>query len=124
MSLEARIELLTSAIIELTAAIGGMQAPAPVAETKKREAPVKKEAEAPNVQPDTTSGEPSAPTGESSSPVLDYDKDVKTVTLALSKSKGPETTKAILAKFDVASAKQLVAGQWADYIAACNEALA
>ena len=145
MSLEARIELLTSAIIKLTAAIGGMQAPAPgSAETllmsdvhaeassalQKSIANVAaRKAEAPNVQTDTTSGQQSAPTGESSSPamdytVLDYDKDVKTITLALSKAKGPETTKAILAKFDVASAKQLVAGQWADYIAACNEALA
>ena len=139
MSLEARIELLTSAIIELTAAIGGMQAPGPFAEAVANPVAISKElnavidaevakanqkAEAPNVQPDTTSGQQSAPTGESSSPALDYDRDVKTITLALSKAKGPETTKAILAKFDVASAKQLVPGQWADYIAACNEAMA
>jgi hypothetical protein len=141
MSLEARIELLTAAVIELTAAIGGMQAPGPVGVkhkvTAKDVSENRTEGESlmgtktrlekegvPNVQPDTTSGEPSAPTGESSSPALDYDKDVKTVTLALSKAKGPETTKAILAEFDVASAKQLVAGQWADYIAACNEAMA
>lgn len=167
MSLEARIEMLTSAIIELTAAIGGMQAPGPVeviapggvskAEIKKAFDAAKEATEAltpqartlhdrlneetPNVQPDTTSGQPSAPTGESFSPevfegteedqkiahdkgLITYNFAVKTITLALSKAKGPETTKAILAKFDVASAKQLVAGQWAAYIEACNEAMA
>jgi hypothetical protein len=144
MSLEARIELLTSAIIELTAAIGGMQAPGQAevkhkvtakdvaknrtegeslmgTKTRLEKEGVRNELPTPV---DTTSGQQSAQTGESSSPALDYDKDVKPITLALSKAKGPETTKAILAKFDVASAKQLVAGQWADYIAACNEALA
>lgn len=148
MSLEAKLELLTAAVIELTASIGAMQAPAaevkiyPNAladgQTKKsagKSAATEKassstaaatESEIPNDQPsstDTTSGEQSAQTGESSSPALDYDKDVKTITFALSKAKGPETTKTILAWFDVASAKQLVVGQWADYIAACNEAL-
>lgn len=136
MSLEARIELLTSAIIELTAAIGVMQAPGPVEKhphlVEHEEALVKRREErqaekaAPNEKPSstaTTSGQLSALTGESSSRELDYDKDVKTITLALSKAKGPEVTKAILAKFDVTSAKQLVAGQWVAYVAACNEAL-
>jgi hypothetical protein len=130
MSLEARIELLTSAIIELTAAIGGMQAPGAItvgsAEIDTRVAEVVPVKELPNEKPsstDTISGQLSALTGESSSRELDYDMDVKTITLALSKAKGPEVTKAILAKFDVTSAKQLVDGQWADYIEACNGAL-
>jgi hypothetical protein len=85
MSLEAKLELLTAAVIELTAAIGAMQAPGPVADgsfytpsetlqkaikVRGTETPVEK---VPNDQPKssaTTSGEPSAPTGESSSPAL------------------------------------------------------
>jgi hypothetical protein len=81
MSLEARIELLTAAVIELTAAIGAMQAPGPFAagvsvpEPKHLNAIIDAELakQVPNDPPkssDTTSGEPSAPTGESSSPAL------------------------------------------------------
>jgi hypothetical protein len=81
MSLEARIELLTTAVIELTAAIGAMQAPGPFAAGVSIPPPIELNKiidaelakQVPNDQPkstDTTSGEPSAPTGESSSPAL------------------------------------------------------
>lgn len=155
MSLEARIELLTSAIIELTAAIGGMQAPGPVevkvypngpaaGQTKKSAKPsavtetdlssacadteTSTTGEIPNVQPepssDTTSGEPSQPTGESSSPELDYAKDVKPITIRLSKEKGREITIGVLSRFGVKSAQDLGPGQWAEYIAHCESVLA
>ena len=141
MSLEARIELLTAAVIELTAAIGAMQTPGPdtvvrktygtaqVFETEKEmvEAITGRKKDIPNVQPsspDTTSGKPSAPTGESSSPALDYKKDVKPITIRLSKEKGREITIAVLSRFGVKSAQDLDAAQWADYIAHCEKVLA
>jgi hypothetical protein len=136
MSLEARIELLTAAVIELTAAIGAMQAPGPVATIidpahKKRNGPQEMQAaiamaEVPNDPPsssDTTSGKPSAPTGESSSPALDYAKDVKPITIRLSKEKGREVTIGVLSRFGVKSAQDLDAAQWADYIAHCQKVM-
>jgi hypothetical protein len=144
MSLEARIELLTAAVIELTAAIGAMQAPGPVtsedaykealkdrsggerakqnqsaiieqeiADAKKSDAKVT----------DTTSGQPSAPTQEPSSPELDYAKDVKPITIRLSKEKGREITISVLSRFGVKSAQELAAAQWVDYIAHCEKVL-
>ena len=142
MSLEARIELLTAAVIELTAAIGAMQAPGPVTISGTLPAEVIKELETtskkevvgeqvPNAQPsstDTTSGQQSAPTGESSSPettpALDYAKDVKPATLKLSKEKGREVTIAVLARFGVKGAQELDPAQWAEYIAHCEKVLA
>jgi hypothetical protein len=154
MSLEAKLELLTAAVIELTAAIGGMQAPGPVEvkvypngpadgqtgkSAKASAATVKGSSsacadgeksttgEVPNDQPsssDTTSGEPSAPTGESSSPALDYVKDVKPITIQLSKEKGREITIGVLSRFGVKSAQDLYPAQWAEYIAHCKSVLA
>lgn len=146
MSLEARMELLTAAVIELTAAIGTMQAPGPESEVKKpdsaprsngssksteKQSDDSQSAEAPNDQPsstDTTYGQPSAPTGESSSqeptPELDYAKDVKPATLKLSKEKGREVTIAVLARFGVKGAQELDPDQWAAYIAHCDKVLA
>jgi hypothetical protein len=143
MSLEAKLELLTAAVIELTAAIGAMQAPGP-AEAKKRSTAGTATAavsftqsqnsalasagnEVPNDQPlssDTTSGKPSAPTGESSSPALDYVKDVKPITIQLSKEKGREITIGVLSRFGVKSAQDLDTIQWAEYIAHCKKVLA
>lgn len=145
MSLEARIELLTAAVIELTAAIGAMQAPGPVASedaykealkdrsggerAKQNQAAVIEQEIAESKKPDakstgTTSGEPSAPTGESSSPALDYAKDVKPITIRLSKEKGREITIGVLSRFGVKSAQELDAAQWAEYIARCGKVLA
>jgi hypothetical protein len=135
MSLEAKLELLTAAVIELTAAIGVMQAPGPFAasvsvpEPKHLNAIIDAELakQAPNDQPSssaTTSGEQSAPTGESSSPALDYAKDVKPITLRLSKEKGREITIGVLSRFGVQSAQALDAAQWVDYIAHCGKVLA
>lgn len=154
MSLEARMELLTAAVIELTAAIGAMQAPGPItisgglpaevikelqqtAQRKEKHATVAAEykevveTQTPNDQlssTDTTSGQQSQPTGESSSqeptPELDYAKDVKPATLKLSKEKGREVTIAVLARFGVKGAQELDASQWAEYIAHCEKVLA
>jgi hypothetical protein len=139
MSLEAKLELLTAAVIELTAAIGAMQAPGPIEsvtygkamsfDTEKElvETITGQKKQVPNVQPsssDTTSGEPSAPTGESSSPALDYVKDVKPITIRLSKEKGREITIGVLSRFGVKSAQDLDTTQWAEYIAHCKKVLA
>jgi hypothetical protein len=99
----------------------------------------------PNAQPkssDTTSGKPSAPTGESSSPAnddeakaqidaerdaapaLDYVKDVKPITIQLSKEKGREITIGVLSRFGVKSAQDLEPAQWTEYIAHCKKVLA
>jgi hypothetical protein len=138
MSLEAKLELLTAAVIELAAAIGTMQAPGPVEVTpqqisdEKRASaavkyvePAKQKEELPNEQPkSSTSGEQSAPTGESSSPALDYVKDVKPITIRLSKEKGREITIGVLSRFGVKSAQDLDTTQWAEYIAHCKKVLA
>jgi hypothetical protein len=87
----------------------------------------KAKTEAPNDQPkssDTISGEQSAPTGESSSPELDYMKDVKPITIQLSKEKGREITIGVLSRFGVKSAQDLDPAQWAEYIAHCKKVLA
>jgi hypothetical protein len=145
MSLEAKLELLTAAVIELTAAIGAMQAPGPVASedaykealkdrtggerAKQNQAAVveqeiadAKKSDAKST--DTTAGKPSAPTGESSSPALDYVKDVKPITIQLSKEKGREITIGVLSRFGVKSAQDLDTTQWAEYIAHCKKVLA
>jgi hypothetical protein len=130
--LETRIEELTAAVIELTAALGAMQAPRPEPRPalEKMKAALEEKAareQVPNDQPsstDTTSGEPSAPTGESSSPALDYVKDVKPITIQLSKEKGREITIGVLSRFGVKSAQDLDPAQWADYIAHCGKVLA
>jgi hypothetical protein len=130
MSLEAKLEMLTAAVIELTAAIGAMQAPGPVSAPVEKHEPrsaVPTKEELPNdppKSPDTTSGKPSAPTGESSSPALDYVKDVKPITIRLSKEKGREITIRVLSRFGVKSAQDLDATQWAGYIAHCEQVLA
>jgi hypothetical protein len=153
MSLEARIELLTAAVIELTAAIGAMQAPGPdsVALELKgtRITGLPPTEEIPNAQPSTatTSGKQSAPTGESSSlaptqpgylaegtdeelkdahakGVITYLYAVKPITIRLSKEKGREITIGVLSRFGVKSAQDLDAAQWADYIEHCKKVLA
>lgn len=143
MPLEAKIELLTAAVIELTAAIGAMQAPGKFkvdgfskvevsdAEIKGAMGQAFSAAEELSKSPnevrsstDTTSGQQSAPTGESSSPELDYAKDVKPITLRLSKEKGREVTIAVLQRFGVKGAQELDKAQWADYIAHCDKVLA
>src|ERR1700687_896871 len=136
MSLEAKLELLTEAINELTAAISAMQAPGPLTEADKevvkKSAPVQTQranpaepvTEAEPKSSDTTSGEPSAPTGESSSPALDYVKDVKPITIQLSKEKGREITIGVLSRFGVKSAQDLEPAQWVEYIAHCKSVLA
>ena len=133
MSLEARIELLTAALIELTAAIGTMQVPGPSIGELCRQAGEEMAGAAIKLEDakksdakstDTTSGELSAPTGESSLPALDYVKDVKPITIRLSKEKGREITISVLSRFGVKSAQDLDAAQWADYIAHCEKVLA
>jgi hypothetical protein len=137
MSLEERIELLTAAVIELTAAIGAMQAQGPEATgdmsdakltgksaIRHAEEEIATEKKPDAKSTDTTSGKPSAPTGESSSPALDYVKDVKPITIRLSKEKGREITIAVLSRFGVKSAQDLDAAQWAEYIAHCKKVLA
>jgi hypothetical protein len=152
MSLEGKIELLTAAVIELTAAIGAMQAPGPFAEGVSVPPPAElnmiidtelttaKKSDARST--DTISGEPSALTGESSSPVyltegteeelkaahakgvITYLYAVKPITIRLSKEKGREITIGVLSRFGVKSAQDLDPTQWADYIAHCGKVLA
>jgi hypothetical protein len=142
--LETRIEELTAAVKELTAVIGRMQAPGPDSILHElKSAPITNKApkeetrggltheeyqnaRLPNAQSstDTISGEQSAPTGESSSPALDYAKDVKPITIQLSKEKGREITVSVLSRFGVKSAQDLDPAQWAEYIAHCGKVLA
>lgn len=131
MSLEAKLELLTAAVIELTAAIGAMQAPGPVVEETRGGLTHEEyqNARLPNSQADakstdTTSGQQSAQIGESSSPELTYKDHVKPVTLKLSKEKGREVTIAVLGRFGVKGAQELDQAQWGDYIAHCEKVLA
>jgi hypothetical protein len=151
MSLEARIELLTAAVIELTAAISLVRAPGAAvdnsptgvlksnAEFHAREAETAEEetrggltheeyqsARLPNDQQsssDTTSGEQSQPTGESSLPELTYDDHVKPATLKLSQKMGREVAIAVLGRFGVKGAQNLDVSQWADYIAHCESVM-
>jgi hypothetical protein len=129
MSLEAKIELLTAAVIELTAAIGGMQAPGPegmriktitvdggatyVSATEKNLT----ETEAEKKPRESEKSKPTSNTSESSSPEskpVTYD-DVKRATNAVSKISRDKAI-AGLARFGVQSATKLAEGQWSGYV--------
>jgi hypothetical protein len=130
MSLEARIELLTAAVIELTAAIGGMQAPAPGQDSILRElksAPVTtaapleevaKEAERignsiriedlPN-EPSPTTTSISQTSAEESKPVA-Y-SDVSKLVTSIAKTDLAKA-KAALARLGVKHGKELLEADW------------
>jgi hypothetical protein len=149
MSLEARIELLTAAVTGLTAVIGALQAPGPVTqpEIPHREytaseivnmalGHIGEVADAAQEMGDAVQIVPNADTvavqtGTSAGAAtvadvapLDYAKDVKPITIQLSKEKGREITIGVLSRFGVKSAQDLDAAQWAEYIAHCGKVLA
>lgn len=120
--LETHIQELTAAVLALTKAIGGMQAPAPVEKHEVRSA-APEEKEVPNEQSKSTS-DTSQTSAEESKPALTYVDHVKPITLRLSKEKGRDTAIAVLGRFGVKGAQDLDAGQWGDYIAHCEKVLA
>lgn len=149
MSLEAKIELLTAAVTELTRVTAAQHSVKAVSasledikhpvtavdvkanneegetlmETKKR---LQKEG-VPNAEPESSTPElsqASAPTGEPSSPALTYKDDVKPATLKLSQQEGREVAIAVLARFGVKGAQELAEAQWAEYVAHVEKVLA
>jgi hypothetical protein len=124
MSLEAKIELLTAAVVELTRVIQMPQAvsvgienkpslaiaPIATAEVVKEEVPNDPAEELKKSSPITDTSLPSS----IESPAVTYD-DVKAVTTAVSKI---DKAKAVagLARFGAKNAKELQEKQWADYV--------
>ena len=136
--LEQRIEELTAAVKALTEVFTLVKAEA---ESKQEPASKKSPSAASNTGPDAasetapahaeqpstqeaetpqTTSPTSEPTEPESAPVT-YD-DVKKVTIALSKISKDQAIGA-LAKFGVASAKQLVEAQWGNYVDFVNGVL-
>jgi hypothetical protein len=117
MSLEAKIELLTAAVVELTRVMQMPQATSIAIENKpslasapNASAEVVKE-EVPNAN---TNASPTTDTSQDSSPTsVSYD-EVKALTIAVSKI---DKAKAVagLARFGAKNAKELQENQWADY---------
>jgi hypothetical protein len=122
MSLEAKIELLTAAVVELTRVMQMPQAvsvgvankpslasaPIATAEVVKEEVPN-------DPPPEQTKSSPTIDTSPPSSQAsVTYD-DVKNVTIAVSKI---DKSKAVagLARFGVTTAKALNESQWSDYV--------
>lgn len=123
MSLEAKIDALTSAVLGLTYAMNQHKeteskksAPAETAlaepAAKKTKEPVAP-SEVPNEKPKTTTD--TSPPSEPEFKAVSYD-DVKKATNALSAAKGRDVTIAVLSRFGVKKATELDAAQWADYI--------
>ena len=135
MSLEAKIELLTAAVVELTRALTEDKQPQEVkiypngpadgqtaksadksaaTETVTSSEPATTEkAEAPNENSSPTTD--TSPPSSTESPAVSYD-DVKAVTIAVSKI---DKAKAVagLARFGAKNAKELTEEQWSDYVA-------
>ena len=120
MSLEAKIELLTAAVVELTRVMQLKPNPvsAPLDEIKPTPItnitePVRKEqVEGPNKKSSPTTD--TSPPSSTESPAVTYD-DVKAVTIAVSKI---DKAKAVagLARFGAKNAKELTEAQWSDYV--------
>ncbi len=124
MSLEAKIDALTSAVLGLTYAMNQhpvAASPVVVREPGERlvfadkvELPVlHATVEIPNEKPKTAID--TSPPSEPESKAVSYD-DVKKATNALSAAKGRDTTIAVLSRFGVKKATELDAAQWDDYI--------
>jgi len=117
MSLEAKIELLTAAVVELTRVIQLQSAP-DAAPTLVRVADTAIVEEIPNESPELGKSSPTtdtSPPSSTESPAVSYD-DVKAVTIAVSKI---DKAKAVagLARFGAKNAKELTEEQWSDYVA-------
>jgi len=120
MSLEARIELLTAAVIELTAAIGGMQAPAMLSAeftlpegADLRPGSLIKVEDLPK-EPSRTTSDTSQTSADESKPVAyrDVSKLVtQIVKIDLAKAK------AALARLGVKHGKELTEAQWPEAVA-------
>lgn len=108
MSLEKELAANTEALKALTIALAANHTPAKGANV---------------VQPAAAAtAAPKAPAAQGAA--LDYEKDVKPLALRVAKEKKREGLVAILDKFKVAQANMLKPEQWAEFIAACNAALA
>lgn len=108
MSLEVLIAENTAAMKALTIALASHHIPATAGAAP---APAPKNPPAQPPQPKAQGG------------ALDYDKDVKPLTLRVAKEKSREKVVEILSKFGVANANLLKAEQYGDFITACNKAL-
>jgi hypothetical protein len=114
--LEARIEELTAAVIALTKAIGGMQAPAGLTgKSAIQQVEEEVKAEAPNAGTKSPPTTDTSQTSSGESAPVNYD-DVKRATNAVSAKHGVEKTKAALSRFGVTSAKALTEAQWPEYV--------
>lgn len=109
MSIEKLIAENTQALRDLTIALAANHKPAKATDTPPAAAPAAQAA-------------PKAPAATGAA--LDYEKDVKPLALRVAKEKKREGLVAILDKFKVAQANMLKPEQWAEFIAACNAALA
>lgn len=131
MSLEAKIELLTAAVAELTrvmqtqntnpvsapldeirATVPNSRAAIAAEEAGSSNA---KDAEVPNESPKSSPTTDTSPPSSNESPAVTYD-DVKAVTIAVSKI---DKAKAVagLARFGAKNAKELTEVQWSEYVA-------
>jgi hypothetical protein len=134
MSIEQKLDDLTSAIRELTAAITGSKAAAPVVQETppegKPSAAQKKDAPAPEpaAPPTPAAAAESAVESPSEEPAreLDYDKDVKPLFLKLINKKGRDTAVALIKEFDESATKLNEAvkpEQFAEVVARIEELL-
>lgn len=112
MSLEQTLIEATEAMKALTIALAAHHVPAKAATT--------------------TGPAPAAPAAAAKTPAvaaktqggaLDYEKDVKPLTLRVAKEKSRDKVVEILAKFGVTHANMLKPEQFGEYITACNTAL-
>lgn len=109
MSLEAKIEELTTAILSLAAVL--IQA----LQEEEEESAISEVQE--EVQAITKCVPPPPPKEVLE---LDYEKHIKPATIKLSKSKGREAAVNALTHFGVKSAQELPPEQWKDYLEYCE----
>lgn len=141
MSIEEKLDALTAAIVNLTAAVQGKAGgqpddavkPAVVKTAKPEPTTILLGNGAEVVVPDVAtatparvaavSAPPAAPAPAPVAEALDYVKDVRPLILRISKEKGRDTAVALLQKFGVAGGPDLKPEQLADFVAAATDAL-
>jgi hypothetical protein len=115
--LEAKIELLTAAVIELTRVMREqtmlVELPASQAKEVLKEVSVKIE-DLPNDKPKSQPTPDTSPVSSNESEPVTYD-DVKRITIKVSEA-SRDKAKAALSRFGVKSAKELSPSQWVEYV--------